>query len=243
MLILLLLLILVIVVSSQTKYPKTIVLTNGQLENIKQIFKDNEDYICRVGKFKRSNMQPYEISNMKLKNVMKSPATMLQYKDAMDTSQLGYDIKACIGNVFANFSNLTLTLRVCSSPWYFEAHFDCTINYVLLLHGAKRFLLFNMRNDIDSEYLNKIKNKSIHESNVILQNLGIRTTIIDVYAGEMFYLPPKVYHKVESIGNSNFSVLLNMNGKMSKGAEMCDKKFNKIWDRQSQLCHDNSCLY
>ena len=223
-------------------FKKTKILGTKQLLDIKRVLLKHKNNKYRIGEFTKSSMQPFKIKDLPLKSIFDAHS-MLQYKGNLKDSSLGKDISKCLGKVMKQHPEYSYTVRICSSPWYFEAHFDCDTNQVIILHGAKRFLLFDIRDNLDKMYLNKIRGKNILESKKILQSFGIKTTIRNIFAGETIHIPPNAYHKVESIGQSKFSVLLNINGNNSKYINSCSRKFDTLWKKQGELCDSQECFY
>lgn len=182
-----------------------------------------------------------------ISDVLKETDTKMQYK-----SNLGNDNP--VDNMVRDFitdemglsideSKSVLTVRFCTAPWDFKAHFDCTDNHAFMLHGCKDFLLFDIFNHPDEvTILDEIKQLSIQNTVRVLDSYRIQSQVYTLNPGDILYIRNRIYHKVES---REPSVLLNIvtpiKNKWTKDA--CSSRFNYIWPKQKNVCVTNDCLY
>ena len=136
------------------------------------------------------------------------------------------------------FNNHSFTIRVCSSNWNFDAHFDCIDNTIVILDGSKTFLIFDIfRHNLEMKILDDMKSKSLEESKKVLNKYGIKWACIKVNKNETFRIKERIYHKVESIVPN---ILLNI--KQSSNDDICVDHFDNVFKKQAENCKNNYCL-
>jgi hypothetical protein len=194
---------------------------------------ENDEHI---GSFKKG------ITEMYVRDILRHGDTSLQYKsDFTDDNPFINCIKQFVNDELGLKSLENCLVRVCSSPWHYKAHFDCTDNYAVMLYGSKTFLLFDMYTlpvHKQLEILDVIKNMSIPTCSKTLLKYGIKSNTITLREGDVLFIPSPVYHKVES---REPSILFNytFEGKIRD----CPEKFTQLWPEQDKVCNDNKCLY
>jgi hypothetical protein len=190
----------------------------------------------QIGSFKKG------ISEMCIRDILKHGNKSLQYKsDFSDNNPFTHAIGEFVKRDMGLNSLDGCVIRVCSSPWHYKAHFDCTDNYAVMMYGSKTFLLFDMYTlpiEKQRKILNVIKNTSIPQCENILKNYGISTDTIVLNEGDVLFIPSPIYHKVES---REPSILFNytFEGKVRDSHE----KFSQLWPKQDKVCTNNNCLY
>ena len=190
----------------------------------------------QIGSYKK------DVSEMFIRDILKHGNKSLQYKtDFTDDNPFVHAVSRFVKRDMGLDSLEGCALRVCSSPWHYKAHFDCTNNYALMMCGSKIFLLFDMYNfpiEKQRHILNVIKNMSIPVCAKTLKNYGISSETIVLHEGDVLYIPSPIYHKVES---REPSILFNytFEGKVRDSPE----KFSQLWPKQDMVCKDNKCLY
>jgi hypothetical protein len=190
----------------------------------------------QIGSFKKG------ISEMCIKDILKHGNKSLQYKsDFNDSNPFTHAIGRFVKRNMGLESLKGCVVRVCSSPWHYKAHFDCTDNYAVMMYGSKTFLLFDMYKlpiEKQRKILNVIKNMSIPECADTLNTHGISSDTITLNEGDVLFIPSPIYHKVES---REPSILFNytFEGKIRDSPE----KFSQLWPKQDKVCTDNNCLY
>lgn len=178
-------------------------------------------------------------TNVSFKSLLEKSETKLQYKTNL-TQEHPVDIrvKRFVENELGVDPKMA-KLRVCTGPWTFKAHFDTVGNYALLLYGTKDFLIFDLYDhDRELEILEEMKYKNNYDTMKLLDTYGIPYKLYKLTPGDILYIKPSIYHKVES---DSPSMLLNIDTK-NRCIE-CQEKFDKIWPKQKKVCTTNNCLY
>ena len=190
----------------------------------------------QIGSFKK------DISEMRIRDILKHGNKSLQYKsDFSDNNPFVHAFGRFVKHNMGLKSLDGCVFRVCSSPWHYKAHFDCTDNYAVMMYGSKTFLLFDMYKlpvEKQIKILNIIKNMPIRECAETLNERGISSDSITLNEGDVLFIPSPIYHKVES---REPSILFNytFEGKIRDSPE----KFSQIWPKQDKVCKNNNCLY
>jgi hypothetical protein len=178
-------------------------------------------------------------TNVSFKTLLGKSETKLQYKTNLTQEHpVDMRVRQFVKNELGLNPNNT-KLRVCTGPWTFKAHFDTVGNYALLLYGTKDFLIFDLYNHKhEIEILEEMKHKNNEETMKLLNEYSIPYKLYKLKPGDVLYIKPSIYHKVESDGPS---MLLNIDTK-NKCVD-CGEKFDKLWPKQKKVCTTNNCLY
>ena len=96
-----------------------------------------------------------------------------------------------------NWKISLLYIRIAIPHWKYPFHFDCSNNMLFQLYGKKRIILFSR--DLLNEDI--IANIDEINSNPILKKIKNKMIEIILKPGDCLYIPPYMYHAVESIGN------------------------------------------
>ena len=183
-----------------------------------------------------------DIFELNVRDILKHGNRSLQYKsDFTDDNPFIHTIGRFVRQNMGLKSLDGCVIRVCSSPWHYKAHFDCTDNYAVMMYGSKTFLLFDMYNlpiEEQRHILEIVKNMAIPECAKTLAMYGITSETITLNEGDVLFIPSPIYHKVES---REPSILFNYTyeGKVRDSPE----KFSQLWPKQDKVCTNNKCLY
>jgi len=134
--------------------------------------------------------------------------------------------------VIKNSNSSETMLRIQTSPWIYSAHFDCFDQFVYMLYGSKKWLLFNLTfDDIDEEkgFIMSIANKSIKEVSEILNSNNISYETRTTKPGDTFFLPEGVYHLVESSGPGGTIMVTSVTDKPQNKQLL--EKFKYLWPK------------
>lgn len=130
----------------------------------------------------------------------------------------------------------TLKLKIQTSPWKYQAHFDCVNQWVHLLHGRKRWLLFKLNfNDLEYErlFLDMYCGLGCAAFMRVLEMYGIPYEVKNTFAGDVFFLPRGTYHLTENVGREG-TILVNISDENIKNDDVV-KKFKSLWPYWSRL--------
>jgi len=134
--------------------------------------------------------------------------------------------------VIKNSNSSETMLRIQTSPWLYSTHFDCFDQFVYMLYGTKKWLLFNLTfDDIEEEkrFLISIANKSIKEVSEILNSNDISYETRITKPGDTFFLPEGVYHLVESGGLDGTIMVTSVTDKPQN--KQLVEKFEYLWPK------------
>lgn len=132
--------------------------------------------------------------------------------------------------VIKNSNNADTMLRIQTSPWLYSAHFDCFDQFVYMLYGSKKWLIFNITfDDMEEEkrFIISIANKSIKEVSVILNSKNISYETRITKPGDTLFIPEGVYHLVESIGRGG-TIMANSRVDKPEDKNLIEK-FYYLW--------------
>lgn len=125
-----------------------------------------------------------------------------------------------------------LTLRIQTSPWLYNSHFDAMDQVVITLHGHKRWLFFYLdeqcqTTEEENKYMKMLAGKTIDEAvNEVLKPNNIKYTIKDTKNGDYIDIPKGLYHLTES-NEKDGCIILNI--KTSEEEPELTKKFYQLW--------------
>ena len=124
----------------------------------------------------------------------------------------------------------TLKLKIQTSPWRYQAHFDCVNQWVHMLHGKKRWLLFHLNfDDVEYErlFLEMYKGLGCNAFMRVLQMYGIPHDIKYTCTGDIFFLPRGTYHLTENVGHEG-TIFVNVSDENIK-MDTITQKFKTLW--------------
>ena len=115
----------------------------------------NRHIVVTVGVFNIYNNKtilgtyPIKTIQCKFNKLLNNKRTKVSYEYKSDFSTNNSIINSFqkINELYSNkfkTNKQQTTLRISTTPWMFNAHFDCGINYALCVLGQKRFILFNI---------------------------------------------------------------------------------------------------
>lgn len=178
----------------------------------------------------------------------------LQYKSLLN--KCTHPLKDLILNTFKNQKfqkdfkihnpKYESTIRVCSKNWDFKSHFDCIKNTIYCLYGSKRFLTFDLYGHPKEKlYLKLSRNMKINQLKRFMMMHDIEMNEHYLKAGDKLIIKPYTYHRTES---NESSIMLNLTLKdeylkRNHETESCNRKFEDIWPKQSNICDENNCTY
>ncbi|MGB1113140.1 MAG: cupin-like domain-containing protein, partial [Schleiferiaceae bacterium] len=117
-----------------------------------------------------------------------------------------------------------------NSPWMYSSHFDCYDQYVYMLHGKKRWLLFDL-DDLETErkLVLQFAGKNIETVSEILRANGIPFKIKTIRAGDVLFIPEGQYHLVENEGSQG---TIFVNSPINKPVNLhLQSKFESLWPK------------
>jgi hypothetical protein len=125
-----------------------------------------------------------------------------------------------------------VTLRIQTSPWLYNSHFDGFDQAVITLHGHKRWLFFNLDKHFDTiekerKFIKMIAGKNIDDVIThFIEPMGISYEIKDTRSGDHIRIPMGLYHLTESSETSG-CIILNI--PISKDDPELTRKFEELW--------------
>src|SRR6056300_498911 len=241
--IILLIIVLIYIVFREPKY--SVYRRHVDVDDFRDDMKAIEQTPIKVGIYKTDeDIATYysHFTNTTVSNVLSYSDVKMQYKSNLDNDNpVDNLVNSFISDKFPDKKkkDLLRTVRICTSPWDFKAHFDCNDNEAIMLQGSKRFLVFDMFNNKNEiKILEEIKKLSIQDTIPVLQKYKISNNLYTLNAGDLLFIKKGTYHKVE--GNEP-SILLNFT--RNHGGSTYLDRFKRIWPKQKGVCKTNDCLY
>jgi len=189
---------------------------------------------------------PSTIKKIKFKDFLnyKKPAQVKHVLSIPPTNKFDkYFVQKIKNSKFSNLIDTSdqIKIRICTNPWKFPMHFDCTENFSVLLYGKKKFTtmdMFTNKKD-EEEFLLNTVNKSAFEINNLYP--ASQTKILTAMTG--ISIPCNKYHSVESVDDSGITILINFINLSDKNKEKeCLERWNPKWAKQNIKCITNQCL-
>jgi hypothetical protein len=176
------------------------------------------------------NIRIREISKYKTHN------TFIEYKEIINISE---DILLRIYIMFLKYkykvqNNIDrCVLRIASTPHRLQCHFDCRTSNLFMLYGKKRIVTFRLKeysfND-QKRFMTETKNMLVDDLIKYLKTNKITHEDSLIHSGNYITLLPYQYHYVESMNDTSFTILLNLdNNDSNENTCKCDEAFEKHW--------------
>ena len=173
-------------------------------------------------------------------NVSKHTTYMLKISDT-NAEGCEKDILQYLSPIYKDKNNVErVMLRVQKNPWSHTAHFDSYCQEVIMLHGKKKWILFNPKfDDIDDErkFVAVCEEKKFSELENYLSSQGIPYEIKITYPGKNLYIPKGIYHATENLNIGKGTIFLNI-----VTLDHCDflhDKFSIIWPEYGKRVDEN----
>lgn len=183
---------------------------------------DEQSYISHELKTKYSKIFDQELRSRK--NTM-----MIKIKESFCTPD-EQKLIDYVKPVIKNTPSSDTILRIQNSPWVYSSHFDCYDQYVYMLHGKKRWLLFDI-DDVEKErtLVLQLTGKNIKTVSKILKVNGINFKIKTIRAGDILFIPEGQYHLVENEGSQG---TIFVNSPVDKPPnQYLNSKFESLWPK------------
>lgn len=121
-----------------------------------------------------------------------------------------------------------VTVKIQTSPWKYQAHFDCMDQMIHVLHGEKLWLLFDLagRGDEELELLEAHKGKGVREWANVLDDLGVPYELRRTKAGDRLFLAKGWYHVVENVGDRG---VIFANVTLNEADVTLTERFRRLW--------------
>lgn len=122
-----------------------------------------------------------------------------------------------------------VTVKIQTSPWKYQAHFDCVNQMIHVLHGEKLWLLFDLAgwsHDEELELLEAHKGKGVREWTNVLGDLGVPYELRRTKAGDRLFLAKGWYHVVENVGERG---VIFANVSLDEADVTLTERFRRLW--------------
>lgn len=131
------------------------------------------------------------------------------------------------------------TLKVQTSPWKYQPHFDCVSQWVHVLHGKKVWVLFDLPYEgaqqlaLERTFLETHRGKGWRALVEALTMEGIPHEVLHTKAGDVFYLPAGRYHLTENEGREG-TIFVNVAEEEEGEDPALATRFQALWPHWSQ---------
>ena len=142
-----------------------------------------------------------------------------------------------------------ILLRFQSPSYHAGLHYDCGNQEVTQVMGQKRWLLFDLDFDSSEEELAFAKRWWPYERFDALQSalekMNVSYDVVTTSPGDILRIPMGRWHQTEGVPEQGMSVIYNRelggNDPVERARRM--KRFDRMFPKQAQACHENDCRY
>lgn len=132
------------------------------------------------------------------------------------------------------YDTQSVTLRIQTNPWRYAPHYD-TINQIAhMLHGTKKWILWNTHfKNIDEtkKFLHDINNLNYEDMKIYLKNREIQYETKIMRPGDSLYIKCGTWHYVENVNTTRGCIMLNLELE-SDTLYSLEENFKKLWPIQ-----------
>lgn len=126
----------------------------------------------------------------------------------------------------------TYVLRVATTPHRILSHFDCRYSYLLMLYGRKHVVTFKLDEyslEEQEAFLKTIKYMNVEQLVTYFKKIKMKHKHSIISTNNCLFLEPLEYHYIESINDTEYTILLNMDLNPANDAlcDQCDEQFDK----------------
>jgi|AACY02.14.fsa_nt_gi hypothetical protein len=117
--------------------------------------------------------------------------------------------------------------RFQKGPWQYHAHFDSMDQMCHIIHGNKKWVLFDIHFksfEEEEKFMKHVLYMSMKELTQYLNHIGVIYKIIITKPGDSLYIKAGTYHAVEGEGNH-----IMVNEYLSKSYPELESVFARIW--------------
>lgn len=158
-----------------------------------------------------------------------------QYRDASNTCMLKLTEGPLVdyARPVAGGKPGAYTLKVQTSPWKYQPHFDCVAQWVHMLHGKKVWVLFDLpyEGELERTFLETNSGKGWRALVQALTVEGIPYEVRHTKSGDVFHLPAGRYHLTENEGRQG-TIFLNVAD--TEPEPHLVSRFKALWPHWSQ---------
>ena len=183
---------------------------------------DEQSYISREIRTSYSSIFEHEVRP-------RTDTMMIKIKESSCTPE-EQKLIDYVKPVIKNAHSSDTILRIQNSPWVYSSHFDCYDQYVYMLHGKKRWLLFDL-DDLETErkLVLQFAGRDIETVSEILRANGIPFKLKTIHAGDVLFIPEGQYHLVENEGSQG---TIFVNSPINKPVNtQLESKFESLWPK------------
>lgn len=150
------------------------------------------------------------------------------------------DILNYVKPITEKYETDNIIVRIQTNPWRYAPHFDSVDQVAYMLHGTKRWILWNVdfKNDNEAQsFLQDINNLNFEQMKTYLTNRGISYETKTMKPHDSLYIKYGTWHYVENVNTTKGAIMLNLH--MKKFDVETDYKFKKLWPTQHKRCTNN----